>query len=588
MQSTSSKDTSSKKQPQQKQQDQEEQENRESQSAPSSPTDNAIANPMDNIQNRSPSPVVAGRPRSMMVGADQIKYSIVSFQDGSRSSAPHPAARRNINVTYSNICHLPITTYENLNEKEEETDKGQIDDGCLPPSYVGVGVCQSHGSAQNTQAENSNYDVPPPPVPIRFESQDASNSVGAGGGETDLFSSAKNHFVDDPFGAGVVGNAWGESDPSAVYDTPNSAITDTQQQQPPQQKPNEDQENMYQDIAEVTTGTTSSSTAADLTVDSTADCTGDSTYEDTRVFLEDIRSRYKNNHPDEVLALAGGRGTLEANQGEECVYDVPPVEEVVDGVSGGKNLLGSREEEERQGSSYDFPFELNRYPFKEAGEEEWEAPKEESSLHAMHYPPQAGQEQPPHRHSTNRSHSMGQSDAAGIHPRQNVPLPLTPDEETVEGLVVEGAPPLPARPVGPVTSATSSGHGGKAPLSKDGSVPPHGQSTERPRLPPFNHPWGNKPTGIPAPPTPTSTSSSASHSDFPPLPPRKKNLNGQSSVGSESGVVPPSPAQLSPQESFDDLLSRGYNKADIERAMRIAMNDYEMAKNILQEFGAKN
>lgn len=527
----------------------------------------------------------------MMVGAEDrrsTKYTTVSFQDGSPSPHPQPASW---NIKYSDVRHLPITTHGSKEGSGVVADRDLGDGGRMSPSYVGVGVCQPHSLRPDVRSDNPNYNVLPPPVPVRFESQEV-NIGGGGEAASSVPSMSTNPFMEDPFGDRL-GNSWGDSDPTAFYDRPRNLdmAVDPQQQRKEEE---EEEEDGYQGIGKVLTAT-----------NSTADFTGDSAYEDTASFLQEMRSRYKNKHPDDVLDHrsseegGGGEGVGE----EDCTYDLPPVE-MADQPSSRKEQKQKcdGEEEEGQGGGYDFPFELNRYPFKEDEGEEGEGGDgsvEEPTLHTMLYPVQAAssQEQPPEQpqgKATGGSLSPGSSDAAGHCPRHNVPLPLTPDEQDV--MTFEGAPPLPARPGGAAASVVvGAGPGEKTPSSREGPLPSVLPSNDRPRLPPFNHPWGNKPTVVPSPaPSSSCLSSSASLGDFPPLPPRKKNPNGHFSFDNDdSEVVPPPLAHQPPSAASDepglaDLLNRGFQQADIERAMRIARNDYEMAKSILQEFGGRH
>ena len=63
------------------------------------------------------------------------------------------------------------------------------------------------------------------------------------------------------------------------------------------------------------------------------------------------------------------------------------------------------------------------------------------------------------------------------------------------------------------------------------------------------------------------------------------NTNGHPSEGG-GGVA----AAVPPQEdqAMQDLINKGYQRADIESALRIAKNDYELARSILKEFGGRH
>lgn len=221
-----------------------------------------------------------------------------------------------------------------------------------------------------------------------------------------------------------------------------------------------------------------------------------------------------------------------------------------------------------------------------------EKSRDDPPLHTIQYPAQRA---PPLQHSV--SEITGSSNIAPVTTvirsesvsrgsRANVPLPPTPMEQNARGLESsghEGPPPLPARQgVGmahrPLPSREpvphkSTAQGGVMPMkpisSRDTPLPPVPTANDRPRLPRTNHPWGNRRQG-PA-------------QDNPPLPPRNKAAaNGHpTESGSTTAPQHEEPAML-------DLMSKGYQRADIESALRIARNDYELAKSILKEFGGRH
>ena len=551
----------------------------ESQSAPTSPVDNAISNPLSDMQARTPSPT--SRPKSMMVGMEEgrgVKYTTISFGDGAASASHPPPARRN--TKYTNVVHEPLPERKTNKDGASAGAEPEQEEEMISPSYVGMqGVRQSQPLPPDVSKDNPTYDTPPPPVPLRLESQDVSTVSGGKATEAPISepsNAGKGLFSDDPFGDGNA-NAWGDIDPTAFYDRPSPDVRVRPDAPKEEGGEEEEEEDGYFEIGKVLTAPAVC----------TADFTGDSTYEDTCSFLQDIRSRYKDRDPGEVLGQTshGTRNNnapslpdaVEDEDDDEAAYDVPP-KEVDNEVSEGRNMQQRKhneeeDDEEGQGDSYDFPSELSRYPSKN------------ESVHA-----QGSRDLQPQ----GRTSGGSKLDGADHHaPRHTIPLPPTPDDHVVGGAVPrEGAPPLPARPLGAAVPVPPPGGvvSGKSMLTRDQPLPLLPTVIDRPPLPPMNHPWGNKRT------TATSSSNAQPPSyggDFPPLPPRKKNPNGHSAA--EGGAPPPSLYhQPSSQEAHDDppglldLLNRGYQRADIERALRIARNDYDMAKSILQEFGARH
>ena len=503
----------------------------------------------------------------MMAGPNDgrtINYTTITF-DGTNTSHPPPARR---GTKYSNVLHDPVPEgKEAVGGGAGARAEASRDDSVMPPSYVGMQNVQP--LPPDVSKDNPTYDTPPPPIPLRLESQDSINMPGGSGGsgsrsnevksaETTTTSTAM--FGDDPFSDSNA-NAWGDSDPSAFYDRPPSEAKLVSVVSKKTEV--EDEEDGYFEISKVSTNPSAVNTA---------DFTGDSTYEDTCSFLQDIRSRYKNMDPEEVLGSAAHGGRNKANvqatpsvggeDDEEMPYDLPPREVLEEGGdrSAAERKSNEEDDDESHGGSYDFPSELNRYPFKEAAKNE----------------PSGGSA------PTGKMEKLDQNA-----PRHNMPLPPLPDEPGVGGGPVprEGVPPLPDRQVSNAAVRLGSGPASKG---RDQPLPPVPQSVDRPPLPPMNHPWGNKRSTI----NPSSSAQlSASFSgDFPPLPPRKKNPNGHSAAEPPPPPYHQAVTAQEPQEdpALLDLLNSGYQRADIERALRIARNDYDMAKSILQEFGGRH
>lgn len=554
---------------------------------------------------------------SVVMSDDKIQYTTVSFADDMHT-APPPSRR---NTTYTHIQHLPAATATTTTAAATKTSPDAGGEGrSTSPSYVGVGVCT--GRPQVTEAppadknaEEALYDVPPPPVPVRFASQDTQHENPIMTSPTTTATTpadpttptpitaqaATGSVSEDPFtstqyGDPFMASAW--SDPSAFYDKPRSVLESSGNEPP--------LEDGYLEIGSVITTSGAAASAAAASMANTADFTGESSYEDTSSFLLDIRARYKNKLAEEALGAGQGAGqgqgqgqshntasTNEVLEDSDTTYDVPPNSTAVD--------------EDTHVGSYDFPSALTRFPKKEGGvaslgDDSASGKSEEPPLHTIQFPatklPPTSQLSAPEGSSpTPGTTTVGvvRSESLSRVGRANVPLPPTPVEQPVPATRRANQdptaaarfepPPLPARQGGmPVKQG-----------SRDGPLPPPpgpGSGNERPRLPPMNHPWGNR-GNINRRQVATSAAP-ASEEYNPPLPPRKKGVagsNGHSSLP-EGGVAvaPPSPAPAQQQDdpAMLDLMSKGYQRADIESALRIARNDYELARSILKEFGGRH
>ena len=523
----------------------------------------------------------------------RVQYTTVTFPDAENHHAPPPARR---NTTYTNIKH---PRKQDKSEQPSSSAANQDAAGSEPPpSYMTVGGGgMTRPPPQDQESEEVTYDVPPPPVPVRFSSQDtgaheqgppptspstlttsSTNPVATGNPDT---SKDHHHQPEDPFSSQsqfgdpfATTSAW--SDPAAFYDKPRNmmnalTISDTQE------------DGGYLEIGKATTG--GLGLCSTQQQHNSADFTGDSSYEDTSCFLQDIHARYKNKHPEDLAKVVDGNTHPVAISSSHSHpgAGAPPVDE------------------EAQLGSYDFPAALNRYPFKEPGTEAGVGGykgeesltsggggkrREEPTLHTIQYPVQKGLSPSPQPlpSSAATGASVKRSESYSHTPRSNVPLPPLPRDESPKRGGVERSPPppLPARQMG--------GGGGTKALVRDSPLPPL-PSDDRPRLPPFNHPWGNKKQ---APPPHESCN--------PPLPPRKKpqsNANGHPQGVADAGPPPPAlgthpvatpAAAAAPHEdpAMLDLMSKGYQRADIESALRIAKNDYELAKSILKEFRGRH
>ena len=565
----------------------------ESRSAPSSPTEKEEQESGDRmgVERHQRSPTVhhsPRRPRSMAVeeGA-RVQYTTISFPDAESSRTP--PTRRNTN--YADIKHQPVRSKHQ--EKGAAAPPGGPDSreagSDSPVAYINVGGGGGGGGGRgvNKHGEEVNdvtYDVPPPPVPVRFSSQDsaheqtpsttttapaaAATAAPTGSSRPNPHPSEDPH-PEDPFAQSKFGDPFMDScwdNPTAFYDRPRNTMATTSGNSCAL-------EDGYMEIGKSPTGIT------------TADFTGDSSYEDTSAFLQDMRDRYKNRPTEESKMPVAPR---EDNDGPGATYDIPPIDH--SHSHEGKNIPLTHIDDDAQLGSYDFPTALNVYPFKEGGgdggvasreeparrKEEPARRKEEPPMHTIQYPIQQKTSHPPSSTSVGPPAPAARSESYPLGPRSNVPLPPTPmDERNPEPSGREDPPPLPAR---------QGGTGGNKQFSsaRDNPLPPipgaGAAAGDRPRLPPFNHPWGNK--------KPHSQPSQDSHN--PPLPPRKKaqaNPNGHSQGVSGEGASGAGPHE---DPTMLDLISKGYQRADIESALRIAKNDYELAKSILKEFGGRH
>ena len=144
----------------------------------------------------------------------------------------------------------------------------------------------------------------------------------------------------------------------------------------------------------------------------------------------------------------------------------------------------------------------------------------------------------------------------------------------------------PDMPLPPIPTETRASGGGRA----DMPLPPLPTSTS----PPVPQ---RTPAVTPAPPPPGEPLSSS----YPPLPPR----NNSRANGGGSSPVPPQQSTPEPvargappsssaatraqcrENSIMDLVTLGYSRSEVVRALSIARNDFNIAKGILMEFGGK-
>ena len=417
----------------------------------------------------------------------------------------------------------------------------------------GAGGASSSGGGANGGA--SGGDEKTPEIVHRRHSSDPFHGPGGtdpfhGLGEKDPFSGQNDPFSSqDPF-SGEAGDAW--EDPSAFYDKPP-------QRQP---IPARSDHTPSSSLATQSSGSGGGGASAHQTPSrgfddnyiNSADFTGDSSYEDTNEVLKNIRlmkhlsdSGSDPFHPASDVFM-GHNKSLESQ-----------------GSSGGAgNEQPASDLTPPKTDSYEFPSELAKYPLKREPDSEYQVPrcKEEPTLHMFNYSAKLG----PPTAGVTRHESFSRS--------RNMPLPPLPTEGPAH------APPLPARTGSNTNKPPLPGN--HPSMRKQQQQQQSAEEQPKPRLPPMNHPWGNKKRhlGDAAPPTSDGN---------PPLPPRKKD--GPEMTG--TSPQPPPPQQQPQQQTrnedlaFRELIALGYSKAEIDRALRIT-NDYSMAKMILQEFGGRH
>ena len=591
----------------------------ESHSAPSSPTEKAKDGPKCDGSPSKVSPRHSSRspnyqrPKSVVVDMTSgLNYAQVQFTNG-HNVGGRPKAQQRRNTKYTSIAYQAENAADKSKKSKEATDGHTKSDGgqskaqeqrqqTSPPStasrnsdhhhrhHLQRGTSSPRSSPVPTSGDSAPmYDVPPP-VPMRMDLLETNEGGVVGGGDkagantppevvhrrhsSDPFhGGATDPFDQDPFSSFSGGGAW--DDPSAFYDKPPS-----RQPIPARSDPS----------GAATTTPTMSSTQANMggngggastlqSVDENAinssDFTGESSYEDTFEVLKNLQMMRHSGEVDALDPYSPAAAVFMGGQDNKKSDGHHHLQQ-------GRNEMSSPDLNQVNKDSYEFPTELAKYPLKKEGQatlpiENLPRCKEEPTLHTFNYSPKL-----PHNSaaslstpsaSVTRHESFNRSS-------RNMPLPPLPTEVPNQQQSswphpqqpVDHAPPLPARIV---PNSSKPPLPGNHPSMRK---PAAGAATEEqpPRLPPPNHPWGNKRH----PGEPDSTAN-------PPLPPRKKE--------GSSGVDMPAPQQqqqslpLGKDElALRELIALGYSKAEIDRALKITRNDYSMAKMILQEFGGRH
>ena len=315
-------------------------------------------------------------------------------------------------------------------------------------------------------------------------------------------------FADDPFANNS--SEWG-TDPASFYDKPpparplpsrgaRSEINNTQALHPP----------------------TDSVDSSDLSG-------GTGAYEETE-FLKNIQAqkRLEQIHEDskqEYHAPSNQKDTIYQNtmgddeDGNE--YQVPP--DADDDIAVPLTNIQEVDDppESKPLGKYDYPSALMKYPMAKDDSSSVVGgaaiSKDEPALHMLNYgsklPPQAAAPL-----SGLTRHESLRNTKVSRHDMPLPPIPMEPQQGSPSrgrAQIDQAPPPLPARP-------SNMKHPSPLAGANTSSAPSNTQPV--PKLPPLNHPWGNKKQG--------TGSTPSTERQQPPLPPRKKNGEREQSPGS--------------------------------------------------------
>lgn len=611
----------------------------ESHSAPSSPTekghkDGAKGDESGGSQStvsprhssRSPN---YQRPKSVVVDMTSgLNYAQVQFANGHNVGGRPKAAQRR-NTKYTSIAYQP----ENAVDKAKRSSKvdadghthGKSEGGqnkgqhaqdhhqqqqarqpTSPPLTTGHHHGHHHASHSSSSPrsspvpssgiDNAMYDVPPP-VPTRMDLLE-SNEGGVVGGRdkssaqepvhkrhsSDPFhGGATDPFAQDPFGGDSGAGAL--DDPSAFYDKPPSRQPIPARSDPSATATTTSVSSTQAGVSGGSGGVSTQQLPGGIVIDenatNSADFTGESSYEDTFEVLQNLQ-KMKSKGGADPYAPASSVFMAQDNKKTEHSHTQLHQQQ-------SRNEMSSPDLNQANKDSYEFPTELAKYPLKsrpEVGQAPATMPietqprcKEEPTLHTFNYSPKL-----PHSSNAPTSSASVTRHESFSRSSRNMPLPPLPTEVSNQQQQqqspwqphsVDHAPPLPARTV-PNTGGRPPLPGNHPSMRKTAATP--ASDEQPPRLPPPNHPWGNK--RHPGEPADNAGGN-------PPLPPRKK----EGSSGTDMpGAAPPGQQQASRKDelAMRELIALGYSKAEIDRALKITRNDYTMAKMILQEFGGRH
>lgn len=602
----------------------------ESHSAPSSPTEKATDGSLKGDENCSPQKVSPRhssrspnyqRPKSVVVDMTTgLNYAQVQFANG-HNVGGRPKASQRRNTKYTSIAYQPENAKKSL--KEDADGHGKSDGGhyaqdqarqqSSPPSTASRNsdhhhhhFSHSHSSPRGSPVPTSHdgasmYDLPPP-IPMRMDLQESNEGGMVGGGDklsTTSFETVHKRHSSDPFHGGVTDpfavdpfggdSAW--NDPSAFYDKPPSRQPIPARSEPPSSATassasSSQAPGMSGCSSGVSTQLPSSATAFDDNVVNSSDFTGESSYEDTFEVLQNLQKMKSGDPyaPASVVYMGQDGTKVEQTRHQQ-----------------GHNETSSPELNQLNKDSYEFPTELAKYPMKRGepmpgfgGQATMPVDNqpqcvEEPTLHTFNYSPKLPHNPPVPPPPSSSSSSSGSSvtrHESFSRSSRNMPLPPIPTEMPSQQqqqqspwqpphptFPVDHAPPLPARTV---PNSGKPPLPGNHPSMRKAATP--ASDEQPPRLPPPNHPWGNK----------RHPSEPADSAGNPPLPPRKKE---GPSVAETPGAAPSMAQQQTVRReefALRELLALGYSKAEIDRALKITRNDYAMAKMILQEFGGRH
>lgn len=512
----------------------------ESRSAPSSPSaqqkhlfdanfDTTNSSKSFSIGNLSPSSSPQARPRSAMLetSMENVKYTSVSFPAG-HDPRTFLSSRRD--TKYSEIVHpdanaivdsSPLSNVSVTNEHVKSLERTTSDKVSSNPLYETFPTC-----IQLEGQDDTNHVTETSPQPVKEDKKSPRTSPELPG--NDPFPS--DPFTSDPFSNDAM--QWDDS--SAFYDRPPPPRPYIPGQSVP--SPNES--------ALVKTKEKLDDTEiASFSVDSQS-------YEDTLEFLKNcqLKHRAKDNqllvnrspspqkYPEsknQATFAPVSQGFLASDKHAKENASVPPVKPThVDTNAARQSPTG------KTIGAYEYPVALDKFPSKKS--EDDRAPAvDEPPLHFLNY---TSKGQPS---GVTRHESLSRS-------RRGMPLPPVPDlkEQAPQNLVPANPPisppPLPARP-------------------RETNGP---SATQRPALPPYNYPGGNK--------KPRSE-------DQPPLPPRRKEPSPNSNGGGSTSEIPPEK-----NAAVFELLALGYTQSEIDRALLVSNNNLALAKLILKEFGGRH
>ena len=508
----------------------------------------------------------------------KVTYTQVTFTR-EPSDKPLPISRSN--TKYSSIVYPPSTTSRTASTTSPDSNLPPPP----PPTHTSRGANtknhQQFVDSDSPTGDGALYDTPPPPVPIRvlpendpwspIDNGEPSNSQHDNRLANPFVDTGKptDPFSEDPFASSA--EEW--NDPAAFYDRPPpprplpAAVSNIPPAavHPGASRTN-DSSNVHAEEKEA-----KEPSQEEVVEDNSADFTG-SAYEDATEFLIAARratlqrkaeERHQTNQSDLFAPAAEVyHGEDREQKGMDDVsaqYDVPT------GDFDHAPSDGKQQDVDEAGSSYEYPSALSLYPSRKDGIET--GSQEEPALHVMNYS----------KSSPALVRNVGAVDSRHSSSR-HMPLPPLPTNHP-PGRVPAWSqsdnppPPLPARPPS-IKSRDGRGSGGG------------NQTQHPPPLPPMNISRTGRQQQHAGTPTPV-------HEDHPPLPPTlppRKKPNGSHPSPPPAPDSPPTAIRgvsTAREDGIMELVSLGYSRSDVVRAMAISKNDSQLALLILKEFGGR-